>query len=178
MASQLEDRPRPEHRLPDEELTIEGSHIMFKKILVPVDGSPTSRKGLREAIRLARHCKARLRLLHVVDVFIVTPTLEAGPYLDDILKSFRAAGRRILKNAETLERRQGVRTDSVIFESLGGPAAEIIVAHAKKWHADIIVAGTHGRRGINRLVMGSDAEQTVRTSPVPVLLVRSKTSAR
>jgi nucleotide-binding universal stress UspA family protein len=49
----------------------------------------------------------------------------------------------------------------------------VVVAHAKRWKADLIVMGTHGRRGINRMFMGSDAELTVRNSPVPVLLVRS-----
>ena len=151
---------------------------MYKKILVPVDGSHTSKLGLNEAIRLAKHHKARLRLIHVVDVFIVTPALESGRYVVDIQKSFREYGRRILKKAEALARKHGLSADSVMFEIVGGHAAEIIVAQAKKWRAEIIVLGTHGRRGVGRLVMGSDAEQVVRTSPVPVLLVRSKTSGR
>ena len=61
-----------------------------------------------------------------------------------------------------------------MLEHFGGQAASLIVEDAKKWKADLIVLGTHGRRGIRRLVMGSDAEEIVRTSPVPVLLVRSK----
>ena len=61
-----------------------------------------------------------------------------------------------------------------MLEHFGRQAASLIVADAKKWKADLIVLGTHGRRGIRRLVMGSDAEEIVRTSPVPVLLVRSK----
>ena len=65
-----------------------------------------------------------------------------------------------------------------MIESFGGRAAEFIVAQAKKWGADLIVLGTHGRRGVKRLVMGSDAEQVVRTSPVPVLLVRAKAATR
>ncbi len=149
---------------------------MYKKILVPIDGSPTSKRGLTEAIRLAKHHKARVRLIHVVDVFIVTPTLESGRYVDDIQKSFREDGRRLLDKAEALVRKHGLPVDSVMFEIVGAQAAEIIVAQAKKWRADIIVIGTHGRRGVLRLVMGSDAEQVVRTSPVPVLLVRPKRS--
>ena len=73
-------------------------------------------------------------------------------------------------------RKHGLSVDSVMFEIVGGHAADIIVAQAKKWRADIIVIGTHGRRGLRRLVMGSDAEEVVRTSPVPVLLVRPKRS--
>ena len=151
---------------------------MYKKILVPIDGSPTSKRGLAEAMRLAKHYKARVRLIHVVDVFIVTPTLESGRYVDDIQKSFREDGARLLKKTEALVRKHGLTVDSVMFEIVGGRAAEIIVAQAKKWRADIIVIGTHGRRGIRRLVMGSDAEEVVRTSPAPVLLVRPKRSGR
>ena len=147
---------------------------MYKKILVPIDGSTSSKLGLDEAIRLAKHHKARVRLIHVVDVFIVTPTLESGPYVDDIQKSFREDGRRLLEKAEALVRKHGITVDSVMSEIVGAHAAEIIVEQARKWRADIVVIGTHGRRGVLRLVMGSDAEEVVRTSPVPVLLVRPK----
>ena len=149
---------------------------MYKKILVPLDGSHTSKRGLTEAIRLAKHHGATVRLIHVVDVFIVTPTLESGRYVDDIQKSFREDGGRLLKKAEALVLKHGLTVDSVMFEVVGGHAAGIIVEQAKKWGADIIVLGTHGRRGVRRLVMGSDAEEVVRTSPVPILLVRPKRS--
>jgi len=148
---------------------------MYKRILAPVDGSRTSTRGLREAIRLAQHHKARLRLIHVVDAFVITPAFESGPYVTDIQESFRADGSRILKRGEALARKHGVAVDSVMFEIVGGGAAEIIVGQARKWRADLVVIGTHGRRGVSRLVMGSDAEQIARSAPVPVLLVRSKT---
>jgi nucleotide-binding universal stress UspA family protein len=149
---------------------------MYKRILAPVDGSHTSTRGLNEAIRLAQHHKARLRLIHVVDAFIITPAFESGRYVKDIQKTFRADGGRILKRAEALARRHGLKVDSVMFEIVGGGAAETIVEQARKWRADLIVIGTHGRRGVSRLVMGSDAEQVARSAPVPVLLVRSKKS--
>ena len=53
-------------------------------------------------------------------------------------------------------------------------AADVIVQHAKKWRASLIVMGTHGRSGLSRLALGSDAEKVVRTSPIPVLVVRAK----
>ena len=87
-------------------------------------------------------------------------------------------GKKIIEKAEALARRNGVTPESVIIESFGGRAADFIVAQANKWRADLIVLGTHGRRGVKRLVMGSDAEQVVRTTPVPVLLVRSKETPR
>jgi nucleotide-binding universal stress UspA family protein len=66
-----------------------------------------------------------------------------------------------------------VRAKTLMRETLGGPAAYTIVRDARRQRADLIVLGTHGRRGLRRLVLGSDAEAVVRTSPVPVLLVRA-----
>src|SRR5688572_17713439 len=75
--------------------------------------------------------------------------------------------------AESLVRQHGLEPECKLLEALGCPAGEEIVRDAEEWPADIIVMGTHGRRGIRRIVMGSDAELVLRTSPVPVLLVRS-----
>ncbi len=147
---------------------------MYKKILVPIDGSHTSMLGLDEAIRLASHCKARLRILHVVDKLVFTPTVETARYLAGMEKAMRADGRRLLARAQALAGKQGLKADAVLRENVGRRAAEAIVEQAKSWRADVIVVGTHGRRGISRLVMGSDAEQVVRTAPVPVLIVRSR----
>ena len=146
----------------------------YKRILVPVDGSPTSNAGLREAIALAKGQEASLQLVHVVDYhYLVMTGLEAGAYIEDLMASLTQSGRRILKRAEELVRKSGVPVTSVLLESPAGPAADAIVRQAKKWKADLIVLGTHGRRGVRRLVMGSDAEQVVRNSPAPVMLVRS-----
>jgi nucleotide-binding universal stress UspA family protein len=146
----------------------------YKRILVPVDGSPTSNEGLREAIQLAKAQRASVRLVHVADEhFIAMMGLDYGASVDKLMHSVTAAGRRILRNAESLAGRAGVEASTVMLETLTGPVADPIVREAKKWPADLIVIGTHGRRGVRRLVLGSDAEQIVRLSPVPVLLVRS-----
>ena len=147
---------------------------MYKKILVPIDGSPTSNLGLQEALRLAQHHKAKLRLLHIADVLIMTPALEGGRYVADAQQALREEGKRIVGKAMAFARSRGVVADAVMLEIVGGRAANLIVAQAKKWRADLIVVGTHGRRGLSRLFMGSDAEQVVRTAPVPVLTVRSR----
>lgn len=152
---------------------------MFRKILVPVDGSRTSDLGLKQAIRLARSGKARLCLLHVVDEFVLAQDAAGVPmYMEDVLEALRRGGRRILARAEAKARRAHVKSKSVLLEKIGGPVAELIVAEAKKQRADLIVLGTHGRRGVNRLVMGSDAEGVIRAAPVPVLLVRAGARAR
>ena len=153
---------------------------MYKKILVPIDGSPASNLGLNEAIKLAKDQGAKLRLFHLVDEYIAvsSPDGVAFSNTDDLLESLRQGGKKIIEKAEALARRHGLTPESVMLESFGGRAADFIVQQANKWGADLIVLGTHGRRGAKRLVMGSDAEQVVRTTRVPVLLVRSKATPR
>lgn len=151
--------------------------MTYKKILVPVDGSATANLGLREAMRLAKDQGAALELLHVVDQhFVMNPGMDAGVFTEDLFESLREAGRDILGKAEAAVRKQGLQFKSVLLETMASPA-DMIVRQAKRSRADLIVIGTHGRRGVRRLLMGSDAEQVVRTSSVPVLLVRGKEAA-
>ncbi|HEX7055418.1 MAG TPA: universal stress protein [Burkholderiales bacterium] len=148
--------------------------MAYKRILVPVDGSATSKAGLREAIGIAKGQKASLQLVHVVDYHAVAMSgLDAGAYLDRLIDGLTDSGKRILQRAEEQVRKSGVPVTSVLLESPAGPAADAIVRQAKKAKADLIVIGTHGRRGVRRLLMGSDAEQVVRNAPVPVMLVRA-----
>lgn len=149
--------------------------MTYRRILVPVDGSKPSNLGLREAIRLARGQRAKLQLVHVVDQHtVLLSATEVGVPLEPVMRSMRKAGRRILRNAEALAARHRLKCTTAILETMTGPAADLIVRQAKKWRADLIVIGTHGRRGVSRVLMGSDAEQIVRASPVPVMLVRAK----
>lgn len=145
---------------------------MYKKILVPVDGSETSTRGLSEAISVAQGDGGKLCLVHVVNELVLDYSYGAGPGGSSLVDSLREIGNAILRQAEETVRKVGVPVESVLLECVGGPAADSIVAQAKEWHADLIVMGTHGRRGLRRFAMGSDAEAVVRESPVPVLLVR------
>jgi len=144
---------------------------MYAKILVPVDGSATSTAGLKEAIKIAKSQGSEIRLVHVVDALILDAGYGAGIYACDAVEVLRKMGRDILDAAQTSARREGIKTNSVMLESVGGPASDQLLAEAKAWPADLVVMGTHGRRGLARLVMGSDAEAVVRACPVPVLLV-------
>lgn len=145
---------------------------MYKQILCPIDGSSTSNCGMNEAIRLAKDQNAKLRFLHVVDTYFpildVTGDLNVV-YIADILRN---NGKKVLKKAEDAAHKAGVAADSKMVEAIGGRVAKFVVDQAEEWPADMIVMGTHGLRGVERLVMGSDAETVARTSPVPVLLVR------
>jgi len=146
---------------------------MYQRILVPVDGSHTSTLGLQEAIRIAIDQRAKLRIIHVVDELVVAQNFDGYISTDDLFDALRDAGKKALQNALALARKRGLKAESTLFESLGGRISEIIVKEAKKWRADLIVMGTHGRRGVTRMVLGSDAEAILRVTPVPVLLVRS-----
>ncbi len=147
----------------------------YRKILVAVDGSPASRKGLREALRVARAENAQLFILHVVDEYPALAALDgmmAGAPGADLVPALREGGKRVLAKAVAIAVKQKVKAKGILREMLSGPAAYPIVREAKKLRADLIVLGTHGRRGVRRLVLGSDAEQVVRSATVPVLLVR------
>jgi len=150
---------------------------MYKKILVPVDGSETSLLGLQHAILLAKDQGAALRLLHVVHDYLVAEGRHGLARSGELLKELREQGKTILNDAAGSARKQGVEVDTEAVETPMGPVGAAIAEYAQQWPADLIVIGTHGRRGIRRLVLGSDAEYVVRTTPVPVLLVRGSKSA-
>lgn len=148
--------------------------MTYKRILVPVDGSPTSAKGVQEAAKLAGAKGGKLRLLHVLDPYIAFNTPEVGINVNLVLDALRRSGKHALAKAEARARRAGARSEVALVESFGGRVADAIVEQAKRWRADLIVMGTHGRRGVNRLLLGSDAELVVRYSAVPVLLVPAR----
>jgi nucleotide-binding universal stress UspA family protein len=149
--------------------------MTYKRIFVPVDGSPTSNLGLKEAIRLAKSQRAQLQLVHVLDQrHLAAPVPEFGSYLENVLPELKKSGRRILDKAQAAVQKHGLKSTTVLIETFTAPAATPLVRQARKWRADLLVIGTHGRRGVSRLLLGSDAEQILRNSPVPVLLVRAK----
>lgn len=149
-----------------------GGDPVYNSILVPVDGSDTAERALREAIRLARSLSSRIRLIHVVNS---TPWIAQGgssELMEQLLTQMRSTGESIVHEAKAAVRSGGLQVDSRLIEAMGERAGEFIVAEATDWPAELIVCGTHGRRGLRRLLVGSDAEYVVRHSPVPVLLVR------
>jgi nucleotide-binding universal stress UspA family protein len=147
---------------------------MYKNILVAVDGSAPSQRGLDEAIRVAKATGARLRLVHVVNELVMTGDQAPASYYSAVIESLRELGAKVLEDGSATVRRADVPCEQKLIETIGGRAADEIVREAKQWPADLIVVGTHGRRGLKRLAMGSDAEMVLRLAPVPVLMVRDK----
>ncbi len=147
---------------------------MYERILVPVDGSETSKRGLLEACRLAKERGGRLRCLHVIDEHFLTYNYVGIVYPQELFEALKTNGRQILDEASKQAGNEGVPAETILRESGGARISETILKEARAWPADLIVMGTHGRRGLSHLALGSDAELVVRESPVPVLLVRAR----
>ena len=146
---------------------------MYKRILVPTDGSDTAEAGLREACKLAQEQRGtQIRVVHVVDELLtVMPEIYGSAY-DAITEAVRKSGASLLAHTEIVAREYGLTVETQLLEAMGGVAGELVIKDAKEWAADLIVCGTHGRQGLRRIVMGSDAEYIVRHTPVPILLIR------
>lgn len=146
---------------------------MYQRILVPVDGSLTSDRGVEEAARLALLTRGRIKLMHVLDEITVTAELQgyAGS-MGDWIGELRSSADALLERAASTVRGMGVEATTLLQDGLAGPIHEPIVTEALLWQADLIVLGTHGRHGLKRLYLGSGAESILRHAPVPVLLVR------
>lgn len=149
---------------------------MYQRILVPVDGSETSKAGLAEAVKLARLTGAQIRLIHVVDESPFLLSAEGmAAVATDLLALLREGGQRILDEARADVVAQGVAVDTALYDGLASRLSDCVDDEVQRWNADLVVLGTHGRRGVGRMVLGSGAEQVARTSRVPVLLVRAPT---
>jgi nucleotide-binding universal stress UspA family protein len=150
---------------------------MYQRILVPVDGSPTSNAGLAEAIKLAKLTGARVRVLHVMDEMPYLMSADGfGAMTGEVLALVEKAAQAIVEQARATVDASGIPVDTAIFDSLSGRLCDRVAEQVQEWGADLIALGTHGRRGVGRMLLGSDAEQIVRTATVPVLLVRGTPS--
>jgi len=147
---------------------------MYKHILVAVDGSDTSNLALLEAIKLAKEQQAALHLIHVVDETPAYMMVETPYPVADLQKAMREAGQKILATCAATAREAGLEVDTkfAVLEVLTQRICDVINEEAKQWPADLIVIGTHGRRGFNHLVLGSVAEGVIRFATKPVLVIR------
>ena len=150
---------------------------MFDRILVAIDGTTTSKRAFATAIELAKSQNASLHVLHVVDDTAIIPMFDPVGYMpvyvESMMESLRKNGKRILEDARKLAAKRGQAVQQQMIERPGLGVAREILKYARAMRCDLIVMGTHGRRGVTRLVVGSDAETVLREATVPVLLVRS-----
>ena len=147
---------------------------MYERILVAIDESATSDLALREAINLAKDQNAALRLVHVVDLTPVYLTVETPyPYVE-CQKAMEEGGEKILASHATTVREAGIEVDSklITIKQLWMSIYDVIEEQSRGWPADLIVIGTHGRRGFQHARLGSVAEGLIRIATKPVLLIR------
>jgi nucleotide-binding universal stress UspA family protein len=149
---------------------------MYKHILVAVDGSDTSNLALQEAMKLAKEQQAALRLVHAVDETLAYMTMDTAYALADFQKAMREAGQKVLATCAATAREAGIEVDTkfVVLEVPMQRICDAIIDEAKRWPADLIVIGTHGRHGFNHLLLGSVAEGVIRLAAKPVLVIRGR----
>ena len=145
----------------------------FRSLLVPIDGSEPSDAARALAIRLAVDTGASLVFVNVVETDKIIASAMPGQGLADptpAIDALRAAGTDMLKDADASATAAGARTTSVLLE---GDSIEMIVEYAGSHAVDLIVIGSHGRSGLQRLMLGSVAEGVLRHSSVPVLVTKA-----
>lgn len=151
---------------------------MYQRILVPYDGSDNGKRALQEAIRLAQDQHAQLRVIHVLEEMpwqISCSTL--APFdIGSIEDAWEQAGKEIVDEAAKLTRDAGLSAETQLIDTLTEAPTRAIMDDVQRWHPDLIVMGTHGRHGLERMFIGSIAEGVVRRADVPVMLIHGKES--
>ena len=147
---------------------------MYKRIAVAIDGSETSGKALDEATKLAREMSSVILLLHVCEEMpiIWEPDGMNMILMQKSLKAIADAGKALLEKHRKQLAEQDIMVETKLVETFGGRMGSVISEEAQKWHTDLLVVGTHGRKGIAHFLIGSVAEDVTRTASMPVLLVR------
>jgi len=148
---------------------------MCTRILVAIDDSSTSARALTEAVRLARMTGAALCIAHVVDEGPISQHgMGLGTYIDieKVKEDMRGEGNRLLDAAADKAVGAGCRPERILVGSAARRIDEAIVETARDWGADLVVVGAHGRRGFERMLVGSVAENLVRLATTTVMLVR------
>lgn len=145
---------------------------MYQRILVPVDGSDISKRGLHEAIKLSKVLGSHLRLVHIVDDSVLALNPETGIAAAPLVEDFAEGGKQILEEARMLAVAQGVNAETALHENFTGRITDLIIEEARKWRAELIVMGTHASGGFRHAILGSDAETVLHGTEIPVLLVR------
>jgi nucleotide-binding universal stress UspA family protein len=146
-------------------------HKRYEHILVPLDGSEAAEAALADAFALAERDQADVTLLHVILPIqdVITATSSHRIFLDEQWETRRGQTRGYLR---AVCRRVGCAAMTIHIAVEMGPAAETIVAYARQHSVDLIVMVAHGRSGLSGPVCGSVADQVLRGTDLPILLVR------
>lgn len=150
--------------------------MLFRKILIALDDGPISAHAADVGVALGKSLQSDMALIHVVAYPTTAPNADLGMtpstqllVSSEILDIEMENGRKLLKGV-----RQRLSLDPSVPEYLecGDPAPEVVKV-ANSWSADLIVIGSHGRHGLDRLILGSVAESVTRSAPCPVLVIKA-----
>lgn len=150
----------------------------YHHILVPLDGSLTAKAGLQEALKLAHGQAATLHLLHVMDDSPLMAEMSAASAYEQWHQRSLEFADALLARAQAQVREAGLEARLLRLEAGGRRVADVVVDEALRARCDLIVMGSHGRRGVSRALLGSEAEAVARLAPMPVLLVKGETHPR
>lgn len=144
---------------------------MYKRILIPTDGSDVTAKAVESAIGLAKATGAQLYTLTVKEPFLYSTMSEMQPVAPQEFfdAQERVASKRLATVKEACEK-AGMRCEAASVEALH--PWEAIIEHAKRSECDLIVMASHGRRGVAALILGSETQKVLTHTSVPVLVVR------
>lgn len=147
-------------------------NLSIKNILFPSDFSPIADVGKQHALALAKHFGARLHLIHVVPISMVNPRSSStwGTLENELNMQVELASQHLEKDAS----QASVESDRVTCTTVVGFEVEEILKYARENNIDLMVIGTHGRRGMSHFLLGSVAEKLVRMAECPVLTVHSE----
>lgn len=138
---------------------------MYDDVLLPTDGSDAADAAVPHAIELADRYGARLHVLYVAD----TTEYSTVTFEDDVVDPLEQEGQEVIDEVAEEATDQHVEAVGAVLK---GGAYETILKYVDDEGVDVVVMGTHGRRGLDRALLGSVTERVVRTSDVPVLTVR------
>ena len=148
---------------------------MYKRIMVAIDDSFATSKVLDSAIESARQHGAKLAICHAIDETIFAQR-EAAIMLSSsvgkVALNLKESAQVFVDQAAETARKAGIEVETLIVESELGHVAEMLADASAKWQADLLVVGTHGRRGVERFFVGSVAEKLVSKANASLLLVR------
>ena len=147
---------------------------MYKKILVAIDDSETSRSALREAFLIAKNSNAKLYVTHVADETALNMHNHVFAHMADADNNATAtltrAGQQLLD--EAMKSATGIDAEALLLRATNRRVSETVIEKAKELEVDLIIIGRHGRRGLATLILGSVAEQIAKIATASVLLVR------
>ena len=144
---------------------------MFERVLVPLDDSEGSRRALDVAVQWSQLFGGKIGLVHYIDVQAFPNSFGYG---DPAIQSAQRFATSFLDEKKYQLEKNGIQVETKLCLAIGKRLGQCISEAATAWRADLIVLGSHGRKGIGRVLLGSGAEQIIRESPVPALVIPAK----